>query len=199
MDESLTSRHNPFVASAQDPTLFIGSSAEGLAVAENLQVVLEEHCEASVWTQGSFGLSGTTIASLLQETQRFDYAALILTPDDLVTRRGHARPAARDNVLFEVGLFIGAIGIERTFLICCQDDRLDLPSDLDGVTRLTYKRRVDGNLRSALSRVKLAIKAQMERLGVRGASAPVLNPAESMSSVPSRSLEEERELLAQEL
>ena len=162
-----------------DPTLFIGSSQEGLPIADNLQLVLDDHCEATVWNQGVFGLSGTGIASLVQAAGSYDFAVLILTPDDLVTRRGSSRPAVRDNVLFEAGLFIGAVGLERTFLVSCRADELDLPSDLDGMTRATYRQRVDGSLRAALGPVGVQIRDAMRALGLRQGAAsrpPLLRP-----------------------
>lgn len=188
------------MTSAQDPTLFIGSSREGLAIAEHLQLVLDDHCEATVWNQGVFGLSGTGIASLVQATMSYDFAALVLTPDDLASKRNSARPVVRDNVLFEAGLFVGAIGLDRTFLVSCRSDALDLPSDLDGVTRATYRRRSDGKLGPALAPVGLEIREAMKRLGLRRhavshtAAAPTVSPTGM-----TRSLEEEADLLQQEL
>jgi hypothetical protein len=186
------------MASAQDPTLFIGSSSEGLAVAENLQVVLDDYCESTVWNQGVFGLSGTGIGALVQAAASYDFAALVLTPDDLVTKRGSSRPAARDNVLFEAGLFVGSLGLDRTFLVSCRADELDLPSDLDGVTRATYRRRADGRLRAALNPVGVQIRDKMAELGLRRGSG---SPASAAPTTTPRalSLDDEAALLRQEL
>jgi hypothetical protein len=184
--------------SAQDPTLFIGSSSEGLAIAENLQLVLDDHCEATVWNQGVFGLSGNGITSLVQATMSYDFAILVLTPDDLVSKRNGLRPVVRDNVLFEAGLFIGAIGLERTFLVSCRADALDLPSDLDGVTRATYRKRADGRLQPALAPAGLQIREAMERLGLRRRGVlPTAAAPHTMTATVS--LEDETTLLQQEL
>jgi predicted nucleotide-binding protein len=77
------------------PRLFIGSSTEGLRVAEYLQLALEEHCEATIWNQGIFGLSQNTLASLVEATRNHDFAALVLTADDVTIKRGYLtkRPA----------------------------------------------------------------------------------------------------------
>jgi hypothetical protein len=184
---------------AQDPTLFIGSSSEGLDVAENLQRVLDDFFEATVWNQGVFGLSGTGIASLVHASRTYDFAALVLTPDDVLLTPDRTRPVVRDNVLFEAGLFVGAIGLERTVLVSCRDDDLDLPSDLDGVTRATYRRRSDGRLRAALSPVGLQIREALDKLGLRRMTPPsplVDSPAIERSEL---SLEDEEALLRQEL
>lgn len=183
---------------AQDPTLFIGSSSEGLSVAENLQLVLDDYCEATVWNQGVFGLSGTGIGSLVQATLGYDFAVLVLTPDDLSSKRRELRPAVRDNVLFETGLFIGAIGLERTFLVSCRDDDLDLPSDFDGVTRATYRHRADKKLRPALAPVGVQIRNAMAELGLRGRGS-ISTPAAPQIDRRGQSLDEEKDLLDHEL
>src|SRR5438876_12369225 len=44
-----------------DPSLFIGSSTEGLPIARALQAELDEECEPLVWKQDFFVPTGTTI------------------------------------------------------------------------------------------------------------------------------------------
>lgn len=92
-----------------DPSLFIGSSSEGLPIARALQVELDGVCEPLVWSQGVFEATGTTIGSLLEEARSSDFAALVLTPDDSLVTRGAEVIVARDNVVFELGLFLGTL------------------------------------------------------------------------------------------
>jgi predicted nucleotide-binding protein len=47
------------------PALFVGSSSEGLRIAEAVQVVLDPVCEVELWTQGIFGLMRGTLESLV--------------------------------------------------------------------------------------------------------------------------------------
>ena len=115
------------------PTLFIGSSSEGHRIAQAVQVNLDPVCEVKLWPQGPFGLTHGTLESLVTAADQFDFAVLVLTSDDLNISRGVAKLAARDNVLFELGLFIGSLGRDRTFIICNSADRPELPSDLAGV------------------------------------------------------------------
>ena len=136
---------------ALDLSLFIGSSSEGLPVAYALQEELDQACEPRVWSQGAFEPTGTTIGSLLEIAQSSDFAALVLTPDDSSVRRGSEVSVARDNVVFELGLFLGALGPRRVFIIQPRDLSLTLPSDLAGVTRLEYRyKRADQNLQAAI-------------------------------------------------
>jgi len=64
------------------PSVFVGSSTEGLKIAKALQVLLDHACEATIWSQGVFGLSQGTLESLVHALDQFDYAALVLTADD---------------------------------------------------------------------------------------------------------------------
>jgi len=140
------------------PRVFIGSSSEGKRVAEFLQLGLNDEMETTIWWQGVFGLSGGTLESLVHATASYDFAVLVLTPDDLVEKRGSQSNAPRDNVLLELGMFIGAIGRKRTFIVYPSDEQLELPSDLAGVTAATYRSRRDTNLLAALGPVCTQIK-----------------------------------------
>ena len=120
------------------PRLFIGSSSEGLDVARAIQAAVYYDAEPIVWSQGVFGLSGGTLETLVQGSDQFDFAVFVLTPDDLVIKRRVRGNAPRDDVLFELGLFMGKLGRERTFFVYCQADHLLIPSDLAGVTGAAY-------------------------------------------------------------
>ena len=47
---------------------------------------------------------------MVYSLDRFDFAILVLTADDLVASRDVLSTAPRDNVLFELGLFMGGLG-----------------------------------------------------------------------------------------
>ena len=151
------------------PTLFVGSSSEGLKVARAIQVLLDQSCEVTIWSQGIFGLSEGTLESLVSALDDFDFAALVLTPDDLLTSRNESSSAPRDNVLFELGLFMGALGRNRTFIIYDRSAKLKLPSDLAGVNAATYEPHSSGNLQSSLGAATTRIDDQIAKLGVRDA------------------------------
>jgi hypothetical protein len=150
------------------PRLFIGSSVEGKDIADMLHVGLEYEVEVTVWHQGVFGLSNGSLESIVNAARedKFDFAALVLTPDDLVSKRGETVSSSRDNVIFELGLFMGALGRDRTFIVYCRDNPLELPSDLAGVTPATFAKRQDGNLHAALGPVCTQIKNAIKKIGL---------------------------------
>src|SRR5438105_1165493 len=98
------------------PSVFIGSSSEGLAFAKAIQLNLDRACEVAIWSQGVFGLSGGTLETLVDKAGEYDFAILVVTPDDMTQSRGKSQQSPRDNVLLEVGLFIGTIGRKRTLI-----------------------------------------------------------------------------------
>lgn len=62
------------------------------------------------------------------------YAVVLLTPDDiggLGDGTAEVRQRARQNVIFELGFFIGRLGRGRVCLMCTP--AIELPSDLHGV------------------------------------------------------------------
>ncbi|GEL47621.1 hypothetical protein CHO01_27370 [Cellulomonas hominis] len=159
------------------PAVFIGSSTEALDVARHFQIALEGvfECEATVWDQDVFTPGLYAMEALVEQAESSDFAVLLVTPDDLVEARGQITPAPRDNVLFETGLFMGALGVRRVFLLCPNGvDRLKLPSDLLGLNRLpNYTLRDDANVTAAMARPAMSAKKTMARLGPRPARAPI--------------------------
>ena len=149
------------------PAVFVGSSSEGLEIARAVQYLLDMEWEVALWNQGIFGLSHGTLESLVLALPDFDYAILVLTADDLSVSRGHERAVARDNVMFELGFFIGALGRERTFMIYDRTKPPALPSDLAGITATTFAPHANGNLEAALGAPSTKILGSIKRLGLR--------------------------------
>lgn len=75
----------------------------------------------------------TIIEKLVQETESSGYAVALLTPDDLLDN-GNNR--ARQNVILELGYFLGKIGKERVRIIVRDD--VEIPTDLQGVLYEKY-------------------------------------------------------------
>ncbi|MDQ3802397.1 MAG: nucleotide-binding protein [Acidobacteriota bacterium] len=143
------------------PRIFIGSSTEGLRVAEELQLCLDRVAECTLWNQ-SFDLSRTNIEGIVAAAARSDFAILALTPDDVLNKRDVTAPSPRDNLIFELGLFTGMLGRTRTFMVYPRDISLHLPSDLSGVTAATYAVPSGGDLSVVLGPVCTRIKKAIE-------------------------------------
>lgn len=132
--------------------VFIGSSGEAVEVAYGIQRGLERQCrdvECTVWTDGVFSISSNFLSALARRATETDFAILVAERDDIVTWRGETSPTPRDNVTFELGLFMGALGTDRTFLVC-PEEAPRLPSDLNGFVHARYRRRTDGNIDAAI-------------------------------------------------
>ena len=97
--------------------------------------------------------------------EKADFAVFVCIPDDETTnRKGKRRATVRDNVIFELGLFIGKLGRERTFLIGPRDTQIDLPSDLKGIDPETYNSTID-HLATAVGPACTRIRNEIQRLG----------------------------------
>ena len=149
------------------PSLFIGSSSEGLDIARAIEYNLQHDVEVTIWDQGIFGLSHGPLESLVASLERFDFATLVITPDDVTISRGNVTQSPRDNVMFELGLFMGRLGRARTFIVCSDHKDMKLPSDLAGVTIATYSSsRSDGNFVAAVSPSCFMIRKSIKDLGI---------------------------------
>lgn len=153
--------------SIERPSIFVGSSAEGLPYAKALQVNLDHVLQVTIWSQGVFGLSGGTLEDLVRKLEQMDFSALVVTPDDLIASRGKEQPAPRDNLLLELGLSIGTLGRERSFLIYDRTSNLKLPTDLAGITPATFHTHSDGNLEATLGAASTQIEKKAIELGLR--------------------------------
>src|SRR5690554_6474413 len=114
------------------PRVFIGSSSEGLIVAEYVKSYLENDFECILWTDDVFQYNESVFETLLKSASLFDFGIMIATKDDFTKFRGESFDVPRDNVVFEYGLFLGRMGAGHAFVI--QEEGAKLPSDLYGIT-----------------------------------------------------------------
>jgi hypothetical protein len=150
------------------PRIFIGSSVEGIDVANAMQSAIYFDTESVMWNQGIFSPAVGTLEALDAEVNAFDFAAFVLTPDDFIRKRNQHGYTIRDNVLLEIGIFIGKLGRNRVFLVHCCSDNLILPSDLAGVNMVPYLIPSESKyLISALSLAKMQIINTIHDLGPR--------------------------------
>ena len=122
----------------QKPRIFIASAVESLNVADAVNLNLDHDAEVTVWKHG-FEISSDNISSLLDRARASDFAVFIFTPDDVSSIRRQEKAVVRDNVLFELGLFVGSIGKDRCFIVKPRDADLHIPTDLLGLTPADYE------------------------------------------------------------
>ncbi|MCP4545421.1 MAG: nucleotide-binding protein, partial [bacterium] len=76
------------------------SSAEGLDVAREVELHLEHEALTTIWKDGVFGLGSGTLESPMVALDGFDFAVMVLSPDDLLETRKTRYSSPRDNVIF---------------------------------------------------------------------------------------------------
>ncbi len=148
------------------PRIFIASSLEGINIANAINECLDYDAELVHW-KDSFKLSSSTIDNLIEKSRTVDFAVFVFTPDDLSTIRERNHAVARDNVLFELGLFIGSLSKERYFIVKPRDVEMHFPTDLIGLTPADFDgNRSDDDLTQAVNAPCIKIKKEITRLGI---------------------------------
>src|SRR5262249_8292947 len=153
------------------PRVFIGSWKEGEEIANAIHANLDEQAECTVWTQGVVGLSENSIESLTRKVDESEFGVFVFTPDDSLTMRGKLFSAPRDNVVYELGLFSGALGRERCFFVTPRRSAIHLPTDLLGMTAGSYETgRRDNDLQAADGRFCTKMTRRASRFGSKTAA-----------------------------
>jgi len=163
-------------SSRSRPRIFIGSSSEGsdvvLAIEHNLlepSIPNAGHrYDIEPWYDGLFGLGEHAFQSLIDRLKQFDFAILVLTPDDVSLSRESERRVPRDNVLLELGLFVGAIGLNRTFIV--RERSIALPSDLLGTNCVEFETNTTEIPTKDLRLATTKIDNTMRKIGARDIS-----------------------------
>jgi CRP/FNR family transcriptional regulator, cyclic AMP receptor protein len=134
-------QRNAFISQTHEKIrVFIISSAESLEVARTVQnAFAHDPFTTTVWTDGVFRVTNYTLQSLEDQVDNSDFAVAVAHGDDITDSRGTKWPAPRDNVIFELGLFMGRLGKSRAILMEPRGDGIKLPSDLAGITTMPYR------------------------------------------------------------
>ena len=135
----LEQRNAHVTATHERIRIFVISSAEALDIARAVQNALDYDYSVTVWTDGVFRASWYPVESLERQLDESDFAIAIAQPDDFTSSRGMSSTTPRDNVIFELGMFIGRIGRQRSFLLEPRGQEIKLPSDFSGITALSYQ------------------------------------------------------------
>lgn len=154
-------------------SVFVGSSSEALPYARAVRACFEADkgspgdpgIDVTLWNEDFFRPGSTFIETLTTEVSRFDFAVFVLSPDDLIDRRGTSAKGPRDNIIFELGLFMGHLTRARTFAIV-QETAEALPSDLAGVVNDRFRPRDDENHRAAVGAACDRLLKRIRELGI---------------------------------
>ena len=119
--------------------VFIGGSSEALNIAQKVSETLTDSGRFNVviWNKDTFTYNDSFLSSLIKSSLIYDFGIFVASSDDLALIRKNMDEIPRDNVIFEYGLFLGAMGNKKTFLL--QEDTCKLPTDLLGYTTPRYK------------------------------------------------------------
>lgn len=121
-----------------EPRIFIGSASESKHVAAILQGLLgEDGARVTLWAD-AFLVGGLYREQLATRAGETDYAVFVFSADDQSVSRGVTQDAPRDNVLYEMGLFGGTLGVDNVFVVQAAGN-LKVPSDLLGVHSAIYQ------------------------------------------------------------
>lgn len=145
--------------------IFIGSSSEELELANAAKSILERDFEVtiwndSVWDSSVFKINNNFLNDLLRASLQFDFGLLIGSTDDLVEYRGDIVLQPRDNVLFELGLFIGRLGLSKCAFVI--DKELKVLSDISGITLARYEKNDVPSFVNAISQVIELFRNQID-------------------------------------
>jgi CRP/FNR family transcriptional regulator, cyclic AMP receptor protein len=133
-------QRNSLVASTNDRIrVLIVSSSEALQVARSVKEEFDhDNMFVDIWTD-IFRATFYTLEDLERKLADTDFVIAIAQGDDILESRDKRWPAPRDNVIFELALAMGMLGRHRAILMEPRDDKVKLPSDMAGLTTVTYK------------------------------------------------------------
>lgn len=136
--------------------IFIGSSSEELKLAETAKKILEPEFEVTIWNDtvwetAVFKINNNFLQDLLKATLQFDFGILLGTSDDKVTVREKEVLQPRDNILFELGLFMGRLGISKCAFVV--EKELNILSDVKGISLARFSKSESSSFANAISSV----------------------------------------------
>ena len=146
------------------PNVFVMSSSPGRTVADAVVEVLRETGELDVvYWPGAFAKGAPYMETLRTATLRFDFGVLVITPDDTAHVRSVKVTQPRDNVIFELGLFLSALGPRRALpiLVSKGGKHPSLPTDLLGVEMVRVDVRPRRPVRKEIEEAVAELRALM--------------------------------------
>ena len=139
------------------PRIFLGSSSQQAPLLEAIKLGLDDIADVELWMT-TFAAGSMTLTRLVELSTQVDFAAFVFAQDDWTSAAPDAdgQAAPRDNVVFEAGLFGGAVGMPRTFILHARGAKL--PTDLLGLTSIRYSDASE--IDSIVAKLRGAIEAE---------------------------------------
>lgn len=120
-------------------SMFLGCSKEAAeSIAPTIQHILQKVALVQIWDEDCFPPGNFVLDGLSAQASKYDFAIMLLAADDFVEIRGDRLIAARDNTVFEAGIFMAHLGRERTFILVPNLSNMRLPTDFAGLTTISY-------------------------------------------------------------
>jgi hypothetical protein len=120
--------------------VFLAYSSKGRATANDIQKFLSDRGVSVLDWEIDFAPGSTILDELLQASKNCIGAIMLLTKDDnFLGEESYAAP--RDNVIFEMGLFMEGKGRERVLVV--REEGAKMPADIGGGIYLSLKDRND--------------------------------------------------------
>ena len=147
------------------PRLLVGSTAEGRPIAELIGAGLREAADVTLWCRGTFDPPSHPGNGILEAAREFDFAAFVVPPDELASRAPSGKKPQAEGIILALGVFLGALGRTRTFIVTSTEATIDLPSELRGVTLASYRPGPAGLTPAALACACAIVREQLRRFG----------------------------------
>ena len=166
--ERLNQRNELIENQNEKARLFIISTVESNHIAKQIKVALfhNNNVEVTIWSETDVFKGGDyTLETLEQAVKQADFGLAILQADDIIISRDNEQRGPRDNVIFELGLFMGLLTRKRTYIAVENGVEQKLASDLLGLTPLLYKR--ESNNRIDVAKVVYDLENSIKELGIR--------------------------------
>ena len=121
------------------PHIFFGYSGKATDTAKQIMKYLKSiHVKVRDW-QIDFRPAGTILDEIEESAKKALAGIFLFTKDDDLLIGDEVNAAPRDNVVFEAGYFMHAVGKERTLIIREKDAKM--PADVGGAIYLDLKNR----------------------------------------------------------
>lgn len=111
--------------------------------------------------------AGLTIIEKLEKYSGVQYAVILVSPDDVAYNKNETdieKRRARQNVILELGWFMGKIGRDKVAILFKKHEDFDLPSDIQGMLYIGYDRGEGWKIELSKELVEAGIYVDLNKL-----------------------------------